>query len=105
MVGDHLHRIAYGGQVIDRIPFGKQRYIVDQLFELPIRQCELQCLHAVSESARKRMAIKSSHRHPQAAAGVSDCTDAKPLKPPFLRWTSNSEIAAGVTPAIRDAWP
>ena len=29
----------------------------------------------------------------------------KVLKPPFFRCTSSSEMAAGVTPVMRDAWP
>jgi hypothetical protein len=27
------------------------------------------------------------------------------LKPRFFKWIKSSEIAAGVTPAMRDAWP
>src|SRR5687767_9530011 len=31
--------------------------------------------------------------------------DSNYCTPSLLRWTSNTAISAGVTPAIRDAWP
>ena len=46
--------------------------------------------------------------HRDQATGAGSATEAassKPLNRFFLRWTSNREIAAGVTPEMRDAWP
>jgi len=42
---------------------------------------------------------------PAQAALFRRSLAAKPWKRPFFRWTSSSEIAAGVMPEMRDAWP
>ena len=43
----------------------------------------------------------------EADASRSPCPSvaAKPLKRPFYRWISNNEMAAGVIPEMREAWP
>ena len=40
---------------------------------------------------------------PQGAASAG--SGAKPLKRPRRRWISSNEMAAGVTPEMREAWP
>ena len=59
-----------------------------------------------SELARRRLSSAAAQRAQAASSSASAAAlAAKPLKRPFFRWTSSSEIAAGVTPEMRDAWP
>jgi len=90
----HLLRLAHRRQVVDLVPPGQQVQIGQQLVDPPIVQRQAQGLHPGAQCQRLRM-------HQAASAAVP----AKPLKPPFFRWISSSETAAGVTPLIRLAWP
>ena len=40
-----------------------------------------------------------------AALATAGATPVKPLKPPFFKWISSKEMAAGVTPLMRPACP
>src|SRR6185369_8534027 len=85
---------ADGGEVVDTIPLGDQRQIGQQPVGLRIVQRHADGAGTVEQ------------RRPHAAApGTSAGRRSKPLKRPFFRCTSSSEIAAGVIPEIRDACP
>src|SRR5204862_4775986 len=87
MMAHHGERFANCGQVIAAIPFGEQCHVREQPIERSPRQRKLQLLQAALE--------RSAWRH---AVFLDGCR-------PLFKCTSNSEIAAGVMPEMRDAWP
>ncbi len=103
MLGHHLGRVTHRGQVIDSVPFCQQRQIVDQLRQLGVTQIQLQFVRALAERMGQAKPVELLHRDRSQAACASLTVIAKPLNPPFFKCTSSSEIAAGVTPEIRDA--
>ena len=100
MMRDHALRFADRGQVVRLVPLGEQREVGDQLRALRI-----------ASSARPSAAMprQVDGRAPGPAATSVMPTALRAPRPavaaPRFRWTSNSEIAAGVMPEMRAAWP
>ncbi|MCY1537234.1 hypothetical protein D9M68_727230 [compost metagenome] len=95
MTRDHFVRIAHRGQVVGLVPFDQQRQVGEQLFLLQGRNFNAQLKGAL----RQFFGMPSGHQRHQAL-----CSSWRPA-PRFFRWISSREIAAGVTPGIREAWP
>ena len=88
VVTHHFGRIADRGEVERAVPFRKQREVAHELGFGAARQLEAELAHS---ALQRRL---WSHVVSWSAA-----------RNPRLRCTSSSEIAAGVTPEIRAAWP
>ena len=102
MLGQHRLRFTYRGQVIDLVPFRDQGQVVQQQIELGVAQPQRQFLGRSRQRQAQRIRCLT-----QVALAIDwlEASPPKPLKRPRFRCTSNREIAAGVTPEIRDAWP
>ena len=87
MLTHHGEWVADCGQVVAAIPFGEQHHVGDQLIAGARRQRELEFFKAALERGVRRHAVL-----------LDGCK-------PLFKCTSKSEIAAGVMPEIRDAWP
>src|SRR5882672_2865212 len=87
MLAHHGKRFANRGQVVAAVPFGEQHYVGDQLIAGARRQRELEFFQAALERGLRRHAVL-----------LDGCK-------PLFKCTSKSEIAAGVMPEIREAWP
>ena len=95
VVREHFLRVTHGRQVVHLVPLLQQREELQQTQELRIVQPQ-----------RQRLGTRAQALHQHIAhATTPSSARTKPLKPPFFRCTNNSEIAAGVTPEIREAWP
>ena len=90
VVAHHLQRIANRGQVVGPVPLREQR---------EIRRAAVPAASGRQAPAPVRPSPRSS-----AARGVMPTSSACGEKPRF-RCTSSSEIAAGVMPEMRAAWP
>ena len=95
VVCEHLLGVAYGREVVNLVPLLQQRHEFHQAGKLRVAQPECQRLGPCTQAL---------HQHIAHAATPSSVR-AKPLKPPFFRCTISSEIAAGVTPEMREACP
>ncbi|MNT14989.1 hypothetical protein D3C72_1500190 [compost metagenome] len=95
MVSQHLLRITHRGQVVDLVPFLQQIQKSHQQPDLAIIQRQPQLQHSFAQL------FFQCGAHAVLASSVAE----NPLKPPFFKCTINREMAAGVTPEIRDAWP
>ena len=84
--------LAQRAQVIDPVPFEQPIGVVEQGLLLCRAQAQLQGVQAVAQARGERVA----HAAPVAAKSRLRLR---------LRWISSSEIAAGVTPDMRAAWP
>src|SRR6185503_2396252 len=80
-------------QVVGLVPLEQQAHQLQQLL-VGVR-FEAELAHTAGE-----LFVEARHRQRPAHAAVSR---ARPT--PRLRCTSKREIAAGVTPEMRDAWP
>src|SRR6266850_1513466 len=87
MMAHHGERFTNCGQVVAAIPFGEQRYVSDQLIAGTRGQRELEFFQSAPERGERRHAVF-----------LDGCK-------PLFRCTSKSEIAAGVIPEMREAWP
>src|SRR5581483_316915 len=87
VVTHHPQRITNCGQVVNAVPFVEQRQIVQQLLARASGKRERQMFQAALE--------RGARRHAVFVDGWN----------PLFKCTSSSEIAAGVMPEMRDAWP
>ena len=87
MLTHHGEWVASSGQVVAAIPFGEQHYVGDQLIAGARRQRERKFFQAALERGVRRHAVF-----------LDGCK-------PLFKCTSKSEIAAGVMPETREAWP
>ena len=80
----HVHRIAHGGEIEGPVPFGEQR-----------------------EERDEGRASRLRERHPEGRkpGGETRLQNGGQAAERRLRCTRSSEMAAGVTPEIRAAWP
>src|SRR5438477_5113089 len=92
MVSDHALGLAYRGEVVRPVPFFQQRDVGQQFLLRYGVDLEAQGADATGE--------RRPERHADNFSGLGRAS----LNPRF-RCTSNSEIAAGVTPEMRAAWP
>ena len=92
MLHQHLRWVTHRRQVVGGVPALQLGQEPGQLVQLPVAGFQLQCA-----AGGRDLGL-------QAASSVGSPW-AKPLKRPFFRCTSNSEMAAGVTPEIREACP
>ena len=97
VVRQHLGRVAHGGQVVNLVPLGEQIEIRQQLRVLRGRETQAKRSGAFGQALLLRVA--------HAALATAGATPVKPLKPPFFKWISSKEMAAGVTPLMRPACP
>lgn len=91
VMGQHVGGVAHRRQVVDPVPLEQQIEVGQQALDLPLVQRQAKRLRAGAERRTLRV-------HQAASAAPPP---AKPLKPPFFRWISSSEMAAGVTPLMR----
>src|SRR5262245_5473130 len=91
MMRHHPVTLADGSQVVDAIPLFEEIEIALEAFDLRLAQRDPERLDAARERGFAHAALCSVR--------------AALFAPRRFKCTSNSEIAAGVTPAMRDAWP
>ncbi|MPM48561.1 hypothetical protein SDC9_95286 [bioreactor metagenome] len=98
MAHQHFVGITHRRQVVDLVPLLQQRKKIDELGVLLFTQIQPELLRTISQ-------LFQQGRLTHAAASTEICPDRlmKSLKPPFFRCTSSNEMAAGVTPDMRDA--
>src|SRR4051812_9915249 len=87
MLAHHGTRFANCRQVVAPIPFRQQRHVSEQLIMHRRGQREIQFCDAALERGTRRHAVF-----------LDGCK-------PLFKCTSSREIAAGVIPEMRDAWP
>src|SRR5215213_873707 len=88
VMADHGKRIANRCQVVSAVPFHEQRHVIEQMSRRALWKVERQFSEpALERGLRCHALFLSSGRKPR------------------FRCTSNSEIAAGVMPWMRAAWP
>ena len=101
----HLRRIAQRCQVVRGIPLAQQRQVAHEQCERAFGQVQAEG-RSVLPQRHKLSAGRNVRPGHAASSPAGRCSlAAKPLKRPFFKCTSSSEIAAGVTPAMREAWP
>ena len=87
MMREHFRRLAHGGQVVGLVPFFDQRQIIE---------------HAL---LRRRPDIQSERCDARGQfTGEAHALFCK-VSCACFRCTNSTEIAAGVTPEMREAWP
>ena len=96
VVRDHALRLADRGQVVRAIPLREQREIRRELRGARRRQRDAEGGEAAVQACRAAGA---------RAAAVMPIAGARRRAKPRFRCTSSSEIAAGVMPWMRAAWP
>ena len=103
VVGQHFLRVAHGRQVVDLVPLLQQGQKLHQLRKLRGGQLQPHRSRTFLQACLQGFGGGCTH----AATSPSACAafKAKSLKPPFFRCTMSSEMAAGVIPVMRDAWP
>lgn len=94
---DHALGLADRRQVVGPIPLG-QKFDVRSEF-LPRARRDVESQHC---EARGELGGKAGRHHGDHA---NNALRSGRLWPMRFRWTSKSEIEAGVTPEIRAAWP
>jgi len=95
----HISRVSHRGEVVDLVPLGDEAQVGEQAITDGRRKCEPQFQE---RAGQQPVRVKNA----QAASRVRvPPRPSKPRNRPFFRCTSNSDIAAGVTPEIREAWP
>src|SRR6266852_5261765 len=99
MTADHLLPVPYGGQVVDLVPLVQQYEILKELVPLAATQRKTYLCCSICE-APVQFRLRSPRRHQCRHAA-----DLSGVRTPRFRWTSSSEIAAGVIPEMREAWP
>jgi len=98
MTADHLLPVPYSGQVVDPVPLFQQREILKKLVPLAATQRKTYFRCSIFE-APVQFGLRSPRHQCRHAADLSG------VRTPRFRWTSSSEIAAGVIPEMREAWP
>src|SRR5215475_3352117 len=91
MMRHHPITLADGRQVVDTIPLFEEIEVALEALDLRLAQCKSERVDAARERGFAHAALCSVR--------------AVLFAPRRFKCTSNSEIAAGVTPAMRDAWP
>ena len=89
MPDQHRFRLAYGGEIVHVVPLLDEREVLQQAALGFLRNCESEGGDSVSKTRRQAHAL---------------CFFSGREKPRFT-CTSNKEMAAGVMPEIRAAWP
>src|SRR6266446_6945930 len=98
MTADHLLPVPYGGQVVDLVPLLQQYEILKELVPLAATQRKTYLCCSICE-APVQVRLRSPRHQCRHAADLSG------VRSPRFRWTRSSEIAAGVIPEMREAWP
>ena len=88
MVRHHREWVSNRGQVVGPVPLRKQSKIPKEYFGCARRQGKPELRWPLIE--------RCAGRHARFFSGLPN---------PLFRWTSRSEIAAGVIPEMRAAWP
>ncbi|MNJ67274.1 hypothetical protein D3C77_634330 [compost metagenome] len=95
MARDHFVGIAHRREVVGLVPFDQQGQVGEQLGLLLFTERYAQLGSALDQF----FGMASGHGGHQAV-----CSRLWPA-PHFFRWISSREMAAGVTPGIREACP
>src|SRR5260221_10591718 len=98
MTADHILPVPYGVQVVDLVPLLQQYEILKELVPLAATQRETYLCCSIGE-APVQVRLRSPRHQCRHAADLSG------VRTPRFRWTRSSEIAAGVIPEMREAWP
>src|SRR5258706_12565364 len=98
MTADHFLPVPYGGQVVDLVPLLQQYEILKKLVPLPATQRKTHLCCSICE-AQVQFRLRSPRHQCRHVANLSG------VGTPRFRWTSSNEIAAGVIPEMREAWP
>ena len=103
MAYQHLIRVANGRQVISFVPLIQHADVCHELLLLVIGQRDGSGI----EQTREFIQHNDIHEKGQRDAGPNLTLGyaLRRSKPCFLSHTSKMEMAAGVMPEIRDAWP
>ena len=99
MMRQHRRRVAHRRQVVDLVPLEDERAVGQQLLASARSLSARPSAAAPSRSASSWLIRRSCGGFGRRVAARR--RDA----PPFRRWISSSEMAAGVTPEMREARP
>lgn len=97
VMGQDARGVAQRSQVVNLVPFQNQRGVGQKLFALAVIQAQ--------PERRRALAQLPIGTHSPTCCDSAAAFCAKARCPPLRKWIISSEIAAGVTPEMREASP